>query len=280
LEYSAIIRTFAVDMKIITNILKPLMPILAAAYGFALIYVTALPLDGDTPTIASDLLSCLITLVCIILTFFLVKRVEPKLFTSVSQFSLKMPKWPIIIGLLMIAPLWLVAEGYLVYGLTSLFHTVQLETLTYTASEVREDLTASIHAVLLAPVLEELCFRQMAISPFRPRSAQVAVCVVMAVLFGMLHVRNCPGAFLAAMVYGLVFIWSRNIWYGVALHAGHNLTATLLAIYCWLGLGDMQMAKIPVIFLTDTLVIIGSIVLAIAGILVVSQRQTNRIKEK
>ena len=276
--FRSLIRIFAVDMKKIACILKPLMPILAAAYGYALIYLTALPLDGDNKNFANDLLSCLITLVCIILTFFLVKRVEPKLFTSVSQFSLKMPKWPIIIGLLMIAPLWLVAEGYLVYGLTSLFHTVQLETLTYTASEVREDLTASIHAVLLAPVLEELCFRQMAISPFRRRGAQVAVCVVMAVLFGMLHVRNCPGAFLAAMVYGLVFIWSRNIWYGVALHAGHNLTATLLAIYCWLGLGDMQMAKIPVIFLTDTPVIVGSIVLAIAGILVVSQRQTDKIK--
>lgn len=267
-------------MKKIACILKPLMPILAAAYGFALIYVTALPMDGDTKTIASDLLSCLITLACIILTFFLVKRVEPKWFSSASQFSLKIPKWPIIIGLLMIAPLWLVAEGYLVYGLTSLFHTVQLETLTYTTSELREDLMGSIHAVLLAPVLEELCFRQMAISPFRRRGVQVAVCVVMAVLFGILHVRNFPGAFLAAMAYGLVFIWSRNIWYGVALHAGHNLTATLLAIYCWLGLGDMQMAKTPVIFLTDTPVIVGSIVLAIAGILVVSQRQTNRIKEK
>ena len=34
-----------------------------------------------------------------------------------------------------------------------------------------------------------------------------------------------PGAFFAAMVYGLVFIWSRNIWYGIALHACHNLTA-------------------------------------------------------
>lgn len=120
----------------------------------------------------------------------------------------------------MIAPLWLLTEGYLVYGLTSLFHTVQLETLTYTTSELREDLIASIHAVLLAPVLEELCFRQMAISPFRRRGAQVAVCVVMAVLFGILHVRNSPGAFFAAMVYGLVFIWSRNIWCGITLHAG------------------------------------------------------------
>ena len=263
------------DMKKIANILKPLMPILAAAYGLALIYVTALPLDSVIPTIASDLLSCLLTLVCIILTFFLVNRVEPTLFTSARQFSLKMPKWPIIIGLLMIAPLWLVTEGYLVYGLTSLFHTVQLETLTYTTSELREDLIASIHAVLLAPVLEELCFRQMAISPFRRRSAQVAVCVVMALLFGILHVRNFPGAFFAAIVYGVVFIWSRNIWFGIALHAGHNLTATLLAICCWLGLGDIQMAKTPVIFLTGTPVIVGSIVLAIVGILVVSSTIRN-----
>ena len=256
-------------MEKIASILKSLMPILAAAYGFALIYVTALPLDGDTQTFASDLLSCLLTLISIILTLFLVNRIEPKLFTSARLFSLKMPKWPIIIGLLMIAPLWLVTEGYIVYGLTSLFHTVQLETLTYTTSELHEDLIASIHAVLLAPVLEELCFRQMAISPFRRRSAQVAVCVVMAVLFGILHVRNFPGAFLAAMVYGLVFIWSRNIWYGIALHAGHNLTATLLALYCWLGLGDMQMAKTPVIFLTDTPVIVGSIVLAFGGLLLI-----------
>lgn len=272
--FRSLIRNFAVDMKKIACILKPLMPILAAAYGFALIYLTALPLDGGIPTIASNLLSCLLTLVCIILTFFLVKRVEPKLFTSARQFSLKVPKWPIIIGLLLIAPLWLVAEGHLVYGLTSLFRTVQLETLTYTTSELHEDLIASIHAVLLAPVLEEFCFRQMAISPFRRRGAQVAVCVVMALLFGILHVRNFPGAFFAAMVYGLVFIWSRNIWYGVALHAGHNLTATLLALYCWLGLGDMQMAKTPVIFLTDTPVIVGSIVLAFGGVLLIKREST------
>ncbi len=261
-------------MKKKTSILKPLMPILAAAYGFALIYLTALPLNGGTQTFASDLLSCLITLIFIGLTLFLVNRVVPKLFTSARQFSLKMPKWPIIIGLLTIAPLWIVAEGYLVYGLTLLFHTVQLETLTYTTSELREDLIASIHAVLLAPVLEELCFRQMAISPFRRRGVQVAVCVMMAVLFGILHVRNFPGAFLSAMVYGVVFIWSRNIWCGVALHAGHNLTAMLLALYCWLGLGDMQMAKTPVIFLPDGKVFVASVILAFGGLLLIKKQST------
>ena len=105
----------------------------------------------------------------------------------------------------------------------------------------------------------------MAISPFRRRGAQIAVYVVMAFLFGILHVRNFPGAFISALFYGMVFIWSRNIWYSVALHAGCNLTATLLAAYYWLGLGEMQMTKTPVIILPDWKVIIASLLLAAAG---------------
>jgi membrane protease YdiL (CAAX protease family) len=131
---------------------------------------------------------------------------------------------------------------------------------------------SSVHAVLLAPVLEELCFRQMAISPFRRRGAQIVVCVVMAVLFGMLHVRNFMGAFIDAMFYGLVFIWSHNIWYSVTLHAGSNLAATLLAVYCWLGLGDMQMTRIPVIIMPDMKVIVASLFLAIAGVLLLKKK--------
>ena len=67
------------------------------------------------------------------------------------------------------------------------------------------------------------------------------------------------------MVYGLVFIWSGSIWCSVALHAGRNLTATLLAVYSWLQFGDMQMTKIPVIILPDIKVVIASVVLDVAG---------------
>lgn len=50
----------------------------------------------------------------------------------------------------------------------------------------------------------------------------------------------------------------------MALHAGCNLTATILAVYCWLGLGEMQMAKTPVIILPDWKVVVASLVLAVA----------------
>lgn len=159
--------------------LRLLMPILSAAYGIAIIYVTALPLSGDYPGFGCELLTWLITLAGITLSLYLVHRVEPKVFPSARVFSLKLPPMYVFVGLLLIAPLWLVTEEYLVYGMTSLFHTVELEPLIYTTDELRKDLLSSVHAVLLAPILEELCFRQMAISPFRRRRAQIVVCVVM-----------------------------------------------------------------------------------------------------
>ena len=259
-------------MNKIVSLFKALMPIIAAAYGTAIIYVTALPIDGNSLAFGGELLSWLLTLAGIGLTLLLVQRVEPKLFPAAQQFQIKWPKPLVIIGLLLIAPLWFVAKEYIVYGLTWLFHSVQMEPLTYTTPELREDLLSSVHAVLLAPILEELCFRQMAISPFRRRGAQVAVCVVMAILFGMLHVRNFPGAFISAIVYGLVFIASRNIWYSVALHAGSNLTATLLAVYCWLQPGTMQMTSIPVIILPDLKVFFATVFLAIAGLFLLKKK--------
>lgn len=262
-----------------TCLLKSLMPILSAVYGFVVIYVTALPVSGDNPTFVGEFLTWLITIAAIALTLFLVYRVEPKVFPAAGQFPLKLPKIGVIVGLLLIAPLWLVVEEYIVYGVTSLVSTIQLKPLTYTTAELQEDLLSSVHAVLLAPILEELCFRQMAISPFRRRGAQIVACVVMAILFGILHVRNFPGAFISAMFYGFAFIWSRNIWYSVTLHAGSNLAATLLAVYCWLGLGEIQMTRTPVIILPDMKVIIVSLFLALAGVLLLKKKRQQPIYE-
>lgn len=70
------------------------------------------------------------------------------------------------------------------------------------------------------------------------------------------------------MLYGLVFIWTRNVWYAVILHAGHNLTATLLAVYCTLGLGEVQMSKTPVIFLPDAMAVAVAVVLALVAMFI------------
>ena len=133
-------------MSRLSNILKPIMPILAAVYGFMLIYMTALPMADGNETLDRQVLSWGFTLLAIALTYLLVNRGEQEVFPEAKQFSLKLPKPTIGLGLLLLAPLWCVAEGYVVYGLTSLIHTVQMEPITYTSDELREDLLASVHA--------------------------------------------------------------------------------------------------------------------------------------
>ena len=259
-------------MSRIASIIKPLLPILSAVYGLALIYLIALPLADGEGSLANEAVTWILTLAAIMLTAFVVIPFERKVYPESRQFSLKPPALTVVAGLLLIAPLWLVTQEAVAYGLTSLVHSVQTELLVYTSDELREDMLASVHAVFLAPVLEELCYRQLAISPFRRRGPQILVCVIMAVLFGFLHVRNFVGASLAALLFGLVFIWSRNIWYAILLHAGSNLTATLFAVYSGLGFGEIQTCKIPVIFLPDMKVVVASLLLVVTGVMLLRKK--------
>lgn len=60
----------------------------------------------------------------------------------------------------------------------------------------------------------------------------------------------------------------------MALHAGSNLVATLLAIYSWLGLGEIKMSHLPVIMLPDIKVlIVGSILAAFGVYLCLSRKE-------
>lgn len=252
-------------MSKIATIVKPILPIISAVYGLALIYLTALPIADGGGSLAKESLTWFLTLLAILLTVFVVIRIERTVYPESRQFSLKLPTLTVAVGLILIAPLWLMMQEAVVYGLTSLVHPVQTELLVCSSDDLREDMLASVHAVFLAPILEELCYRQLAISPFRRTKTQIVVCMLMAVLFGILHVRNFIGASFAALFFGLVFIWSKNIWYAVLLHAGSNLACTLLAFYSYLGLGEIQICKIPVILLPDWKVFIACFILAIAG---------------
>ena len=63
------------------------------------------------------------------------------------------------------------------------------------------------------------------------------------------------------------------------LHAGHNLTATLLAVYCASGLGELQMSKTPVIILPDTKVLIACALTTLIGLyLILNHKALNKSK--
>ena len=40
---------------------------------------------------------------------------------------------------------------------------------------------------------------------------------------------------------------------------------TLLAVYCTLGLGEIRMSRMPVIILSDTIIVVAAVILAVIG---------------
>ena len=90
-------------MEKLSHILKPFMPVLAAVYGFMLIYVTAMPMADGNESLSRHILSWLLTLAAIALTFVLVRRVEPSIFPEAKQFSLKLPMPAVLLGVLLLA---------------------------------------------------------------------------------------------------------------------------------------------------------------------------------
>ena len=160
-------------MKNPRHFLKPLIPLLAAIYGLGVIFVTVMLLTEGSWSFGSEVITWILTIAAIFMTILIAIKIEPLAYPDTRAFSLRPPVFRICIGLVLIAPLWVVSKEGIVYGLTSCIQSVQLEPLTYTVEELREDLVASVHAVLLAPVLEELCYCQLAIAPFRRRWTQV-----------------------------------------------------------------------------------------------------------
>ena len=79
-------------MNKVASLFKPLMPLLSAVYGLGVIYITALPVDGNHPTFVGEMLTWLITLVGIAMTLYLVQYVEPKVFPAAEQLSGRQPE--------------------------------------------------------------------------------------------------------------------------------------------------------------------------------------------
>jgi uncharacterized protein len=92
--------------------------------------------------------------------------------------------------------------------------------------------------VIVSAVLEELVFRGILLQAIERWLGWAPAVLVTSLLFGMAHLGN-PGATLlgclaiaaeAGLPLGLLFLWKRNLWLTIGVHAGWNLTESLLGI--------------------------------------------------
>jgi membrane protease YdiL (CAAX protease family) len=113
------------------------------------------------------------------------------------------------------------------------------------SAEVWDEITGGIpfglfllaaSAPVLAPITEEIVFRHVLFYKFRGRPVLCALmCVCSAVLFGAIHYNNFDGdLFLTvpymaiAVIYNLLYLFSKNIWTSTMTHLIFNFSQSLL----------------------------------------------------
>ena len=84
-------------------------------------------------------------------------------------------------------------------------------------------------ACVLGPIMEEVIFRKVLISRLVP-FGELRACVLSAVVFGLFH-GNFNQFFYATalgLIFGYVYVKTRNIFYSIGLHMGINLIGSVI----------------------------------------------------
>ena len=95
----------------------------------------------------------------------------------------------------------------------------------------------AIYAVLLAPVVEELCFRGLTYSYLRSGMSMWSAIVIQALLFAGFHGNSFQASYtiIFGLFMGYIYAKTENIFLTIALHIGYNLIAVFASQWIYLG---------------------------------------------
>lgn len=248
----------------VSNVLKVLMPLAGILLGLLVSYAGALILD-DEGMISLTLISTGIEIIGAILVFFLAYKVVSKFFPATKDYSFRFPKWQIILAIFLIAPLWFIVKYGIVFDVRNIFGSVVLEPCGLASDEVVSSLVESISAVLVAPIIEEVCFRFIPISVFEKKRTKIIVGILLTIVFSLLHVSNFLAAMLDALIFTVLLLRTKNAWYSILMHFALNLTATLVFFLSLAGLSIKKSTGMPIVLFIDIKGTILFVVMAIIG---------------
>ncbi len=240
-------------MKKEHNIIKFFMPVIAIAYCLLMAFLAAKLLKSKEFVLTENLLFTAVRLVEAFLTVFICSKIMPKLFSNCDSYKAKIPKFSIVIALLLIAPFILILEYDFIYFIRGLITKEAVEKIPFVekTDSAYVTLIESISAVFFAPIIEELTFRYMAISPFKKKKSKIIAFLFTTLVFGIIHVSNFFAVAIDATILGLVFLGTKNIVYCILMHAFGNLSKTVFFLLAFYGISDINYCQMPIILFVD-----------------------------
>jgi membrane protease YdiL (CAAX protease family) len=175
--------------------------------------------EGETPGLRSVLFALVSVVVALISVFLFRKKIDKKSITSLGL------SWK---GNGTFAATGLFAGLFFLGCCTLLLFA--LKYLEFTDLEFDgSSLYVGLGLMVLIAISEELAFRGYVLTTLLPVTNKWVALLVSAVLFALLHMGN-PGAglvpilnvFVAGLLLGVNYIYTRNLWFGIFLHMAWN----------------------------------------------------------
>ena len=223
----------------------------------------------DESNFGQILLGDLVQMVVIAGIILLWMKVLPQTFPATNAYRFRKPTIYQVMMVLGIFFFSLVGVYRLLYLMRGGDANVAMIPVTYDSkAEFREELMASIHAVLVAPVLEEMGFRIIPASVVQTKKRRIVTLAILAVAFAAFHLRNFWEPLLDAIVSCILLLKTRNSLLSILYHAFNNFMKTVVFSAAYLGIIDVNMAASGAhIVLFSTPVTIIFLVIGVALIL-------------
>ena len=211
------------------NLLKTIIIVLSffMAFGINVLGFLFVKDEGSFIQITVGELAQIAIIVAMILIW---AKVFPRVFTGIHDFrfrKLTLYQVMMYLGIALISLMLVYRVLYWIRGgeaNVTMVHYVESQT------EFREDMLASIHPILIAPLLEEMCFRIIPASIIKTRKNKIVVLAVLAVAFAVCHTHNIFAALVDAIVFCILLLVTQNPLSSILCHAFNNFLKTLAIV--------------------------------------------------
>ncbi|MBP3233387.1 MAG: CPBP family intramembrane metalloprotease [Eubacterium sp.] len=247
------------------NFLKTIIIILSFGMLFG-INVLSMLIVKDKSSFFQVMLGNLAEIAALVGVFVLWTKVLHRVFPSANDFRFRKLTIYQVMMYLGIALLSLVFVYRLLYWIRGGAAHVTLVPVIYSRTEFQEDMLASIHAVLVAPVLEEMCFRIIPVSVIKTGKNRIVLLAILAVVFALMHTSNHLGALVDATVFCILLLVTHNPLASILCHAFGNLLKTIAGVLSYFNVKEVNMVEgrgTIIIFSTPVTLIIFAMAVAL-----------------
>lgn len=224
------------------NFLKTIIIILSFGMVFGVNALSMLIIK-DESSFLQIMLGNLVEIVALVGIFVLWVKVMPRVFPGANDFRFRKLTAYQVMMYLGIAILSLVSVYHLLYWIRGGAARVTLVPVIYSRTEFQEEIMASIHAILIAPILEEMCFRIIPASVIKTGKNRIVILAILAFVFALMHPYNILGALVDATVFCILLLVTRNPLASILYHAFGNLLKTIAFVLAYFNVIEVNMAE-------------------------------------